>query len=67
LREFAAASSTFTTSDALGGRYRSSISFGVTSNVTKRKPATVLRFHAVLRAALAQATRWGWIDFNRAL
>jgi integrase len=35
-------------------------------NVTKRKPATVLRFHAVLRAALAQATRWGWIDVNPA-
>lgn len=31
---------------------------------TKRKPATVLRFHALLRAAFAQAVRWGWVDRN---
>lgn len=29
-----------------------------------RKPATVLRFHTVLRAAFAQAVRWAWIDRN---
>lgn len=29
-----------------------------------RSPATVLRFHTVLRAAFAQAVRWGWIDRN---
>ena len=29
-----------------------------------RKPATVLRFHTVLRAAFAQAVRWGWVDRN---
>jgi integrase len=33
---------------------------------TKRKPATVLRFHTVLRAALSQGVRWGWIDRNPA-
>ena len=32
--------------------------------VGHRKPATVLRYHAVLRAAFAQATRWGWVDRN---
>ncbi len=31
---------------------------------TKRKPATVLRFHTLLRAAFAQAVRWGWLDRN---
>ncbi len=31
---------------------------------TTRKPATVLRFHTVLRAAFAQAVRWGWLDRN---
>lgn len=31
---------------------------------TSRKPATVLRFHSVLRAAFAQAVRWGWLDRN---
>ena len=31
---------------------------------TSRKPATVLRFHTVLRAAFAQAVRWGWLDRN---
>ena len=31
---------------------------------TKRKPATVLRFHTLLRAAFAQAVRWGWVDRN---
>lgn len=30
--------------------------------VGRRKPATVLRFHAVLRAAFGQAERWGWVD-----
>ncbi len=30
--------------------------------VGRRKPATVLRFHAVLRTAFGQAERWGWID-----
>lgn len=30
--------------------------------VGKRKPATVQRFHAVLRAAFAQAERWGWVE-----
>lgn len=29
-----------------------------------RKPATVLRFHTLLRAAFAQAVRWGWVDRN---
>ncbi|HWH33848.1 MAG TPA: site-specific integrase [Acidimicrobiales bacterium] len=29
-----------------------------------RSPATVLRFHTVLRAAFAQAVRWGWIERN---
>ncbi|MDP8974509.1 MAG: hypothetical protein M3N45_15410, partial [Actinomycetota bacterium] len=29
-----------------------------------RKPATVLWFHTVLRAAFAQAVRWGWVDRN---
>ena len=29
-----------------------------------RKPATVLRYHTVLRAAFAQAVRWGWMDRN---
>ena len=32
--------------------------------IGKRKPATVLRYHAVLRAAFAQAARWGWVDRN---
>lgn len=32
--------------------------------VGKRKPATVLRFHALLRAAFAQAVRWGLVDRN---
>jgi len=31
---------------------------------TNRKPATVLRFHAMLRAAFAQAVRWGWLERN---
>ena len=31
---------------------------------TSRKPATVLRFHTLLRAAFAQAVRWGWLDRN---
>lgn len=35
------------------------------STVGRRKPATVLRFHAVLRAAFAQAERWSWVDRNR--
>lgn len=30
--------------------------------VGRRRPATVLRFHAVLRAAFAQAERWGWVE-----
>jgi integrase len=30
--------------------------------VGRRRPATVLRFHAVLRAAFAQAERWSWVD-----
>lgn len=34
------------------------------SRQTSRKPATVLRFHTVLRAAFAQAVRWGWLDRN---
>jgi hypothetical protein len=29
-----------------------------------RKPATVLRLHTLLRAAFAQAVRWGWADRN---
>ncbi|MGH9244278.1 MAG: tyrosine-type recombinase/integrase [Acidimicrobiales bacterium] len=29
-----------------------------------RKPATVLRFHTLLRVAFAQAVRWGWVDRN---
>ena len=29
-----------------------------------RTPATVLRFHTLLRAAFAQAVRWGWVDRN---
>lgn len=28
------------------------------------KPATVIRRHAAIRAALGQAVRWGWIDRN---
>jgi integrase len=32
--------------------------------VGKRMPATVLRFHALLRAAFAQAVRWGLVDRN---
>lgn len=32
------------------------------SSVGRRKPATVLRYHAVLRAAFAQAERWSWVD-----
>lgn len=32
------------------------------ATVGKRKPATIQRFHAVLRAAFAQADRWGWVD-----
>ncbi len=31
---------------------------------TSRKPATVLKFHSVLRAAFHQAVRWGWLDRN---
>jgi integrase len=31
---------------------------------TSRKPTTVLRWHTVLRAAVAQAVRWGWLDRN---
>ena len=31
-----------------------------------RKPATVLRFHALLRAAFAQGVRWGLVDRNPA-
>lgn len=34
------------------------------AQTTTRKPATVLRFHTVLRAAFAQAVRWGWLDRN---
>jgi integrase len=34
------------------------------SRVGKRKPATVIRYHAVLRAAFAQAERWSWVDRN---
>ncbi|MHB1911874.1 MAG: tyrosine-type recombinase/integrase [Acidimicrobiales bacterium] len=34
------------------------------STERKRKPATVLRFHTVLRAAFHQAARWGWVDLN---
>ncbi len=34
------------------------------ATIGKRKPATVLRYHAVLRAAFAQAARWGWVDRN---
>ena len=34
------------------------------SKQTSRKPATVLRFHTVLRAAFAQAVRWGWLERN---
>lgn len=32
--------------------------------VGSRKPATVLRFHALLRAAFAQGVRWGLTDRN---
>lgn len=32
--------------------------------IGKRKPATILRFHAMLRAAFAQAVRWGLVDRN---
>lgn len=32
--------------------------------VGKRKAATVIRFHALLRAAFAQAVRWGLVDRN---
>ena len=31
-----------------------------------RKPATVLRFHTVLHAALRQATKWEWLPTNPA-
>lgn len=31
---------------------------------TGRKPATVLRFHAVLRAAFGQAVKWEWVERN---
>jgi integrase len=31
---------------------------------TGRRPATVLRFHAMLRAAFSQAVRWEWIERN---
>ncbi len=31
---------------------------------TSRKPATVLKFHSVLRAAFHQAVRWGWLERN---
>jgi len=31
---------------------------------TGRKPATVLRFHAMLRAAFSQAVRWEWVERN---
>lgn len=34
------------------------------STETNRKPATVLRFHSVLRACFAQAVRWGLLDRN---
>lgn len=34
------------------------------ATIGRRKPATVLRYHAVLRAAFAQAARWGWVDRN---
>jgi integrase len=34
------------------------------SSVGSHKPATVIRFHAVLRAAFNQAERWGWIERN---
>ena len=32
----------------------------------RRKPATVLRFHTVLHAALRQATKWEWLPTNPA-
>jgi hypothetical protein len=38
--------------------------YGFLSRETGRKPAAVLRFHSVLRAAFAQAVRWGWLDRN---
>ena len=34
------------------------------SRETSRKAATVLRFHAMLRAAFAQAVRWDWLERN---
>jgi integrase len=34
------------------------------SKQTTRKPATVLRFHSVLRAAFHQVVRWGWLERN---
>lgn len=30
-------------------------------------PATVRQLHAIIRASLHQAFRWGWVDVNRAL
>jgi len=37
------------------------------SRVGKRKPATVIGYHAVLRAAFAQAERWSWVDAGEAV
>ncbi|MBI2708832.1 MAG: hypothetical protein HYX34_03960 [Actinobacteria bacterium] len=37
---------------------------GSHGTVGKRRPATVLRFQALLRAAFAQGVRWGLIDRN---
>lgn len=34
------------------------------ANEGNRKPATVLRFHAMLRSAFAQAVRWEYLDRN---
>jgi len=35
------------------------------SRPTNRRPATILRFHTVLRAFFARAVLWDWIDRNR--
>jgi integrase len=40
--------------------------YRVLAKPASRGPATVLRFHAMLRAAFAQACRWGWLDRNPA-
>ncbi len=34
------------------------------ATIGKRKPATILRYHALLRAAFGQAARWLWVDRN---